>query len=315
MDGNWYIEKQTPYERHCHQVEETLFAGRTPFQEVRVVRNPVYGKILILDDDIQSAQADEYIYHEVLVHPAMATLPYPARTVLILGGGEGATLREVLKHRSVERVVMVDLDGDLVEVCKQHMPEWAEGSFEDPRLELRHEDARAYLEGCTERFDVVIHDLPQPLEESPLRLLFTRQCFELIKKVMPPEGVLCMQACSAKLFHNALNIVISRTVGKVFAHAHSMSAVIPFFATDWGYVLASAATDPSALDAAEIDRRLQERLVAPLRYYRGRGHLSLLDMPPHYEASLASADEIFDDAVSVDEMAYRRKQAQSPQHQ
>lgn len=308
MDGNWYIEKQTPYERHCHAFHETLFAGRTPYQEVRVVLSPVYGKMLILDDDIQSAQADEYIYHEVLVHPALAALPRPARRVLILGGGEGATLREVLKLRSLERVVMVDLDGDLVDICKEHMPEWAQGAFDDPRLELRHEDARAYLETCTESFDVVIHDLPQPLEESPLRLLFTRQCFELVKRVMPPDGLLCMQACSAKLFHNSLNLAIRRTVGEVFAHTSSLSAFIPFFATDWGYVLASASTDPLALGADEIDRRLGERLLSPLRYYRGRAHLSLLDMPPHYEEALARATDVFDDGLSLDDMDFRREQ-------
>lgn len=312
MDAHWYTEKQTPYERHQHLYHETLFAGRTQYQEVHVVQSPVYGKILFLDDDIQSAQADEYIYHEILVHPALASLPRPARRVLILGGGEGATLREVLRHRTVERVVMVDLDGELVDICKAHMPEWAEGAFEDPRLELRNEDARAYLETCTESFDAIIHDLPQPLEESPLRLLFTRQCFELAKRVLTPDGVMCMQSCSAKLFHNALHLAIRHTVGEVFEHVATASAFIPFFATEWGYVLASAATDLTALDAAEIDRRLADRLCTPLRYYRGRAHMSLLDMPPHYEAALARTTDVFDDAVSLDDMPFRRAAGAPP---
>ncbi|HTD33959.1 MAG TPA: hypothetical protein VK665_09885 [Candidatus Elarobacter sp.] len=117
----WYTEQFAPTELHAHAIEETYFAGRTPFQSVAVLRTPVFGKLLVLDGDTQSSQADEKIYHETLVHPAMAAAGERSE-VLILGGGEGATLREVLRDPSVRRCTMVDIDGQVVELSKRYLP-------------------------------------------------------------------------------------------------------------------------------------------------------------------------------------------------
>lgn len=292
---DWYTEEVSRYEQHRHAYEQVLYEGRTRWQEVRVVQSHRYGKILMLDGDIQSAQADERLYHEALVHPALLSLPRPARSVLIMGGGEGATLREILRHRSIERVVMIDLDGELVDICKQHMPEWADGAFEDPRLELHADDARAWIDQTTDRFDCVIHDLPQPLEDSPLRRLFSRQCFTRVREVMHADGVLCMQACSAKMTTNRMHLAIVATARQTFRHAHSLHAFIPSFSNDWGYCVASATVDPLAIAADEIDRRIAERVEGSLELYSGAMHHALLTLPPWFARAQAAMDIVIDD--------------------
>src|SRR3972149_10779996 len=120
-----------------HAIESNLYLGATRFQKAEIITTKSFGRCLVLDGKIQSSELDEFIYHEALVHPAMLAHPKP-EAVLIAGGGEGATLREVLAHRSVKRVVMVDLDQEGVELCRRHLPAWHQGSFDDPKVELLH---------------------------------------------------------------------------------------------------------------------------------------------------------------------------------
>jgi spermidine synthase len=141
----WFLDFLSPDEGHMHGIETILFSKQTQFQRMEIIETKSYGRCLILDGKMQSSQADEFIYHEALVHPAMLSHPEPKR-VFVVGGGEGATVREILRHKSVERVLMVDIDEDVVEGSKQYLPEWSQGAFDDPRVELRYMDARKYLE-------------------------------------------------------------------------------------------------------------------------------------------------------------------------
>jgi spermidine synthase len=131
-EGDWFVDQDSPGDLVAVRREEVLAAGRTPFQEYEIFVSSLWGMALILDGRLQSAELDEFVYHEALVHPALVAHPDPRR-VLVMGGGEGATLREVLRHRPVSRAVMVDLDGELVEVCRRHLPSFHEGAFDDPR--------------------------------------------------------------------------------------------------------------------------------------------------------------------------------------
>ena len=132
-------------EGHWFAVTREIFRARTQFQEVLIIQTAEYDKMLVLDGHTQSTQDDEGIYHECLVQPAMLLHPSPRR-VLIIGGGEGATAREVLRHPSVESVTMVDIDGELIEACRKHLPEWHAGAFEDPRFHLIIGDGLAFID-------------------------------------------------------------------------------------------------------------------------------------------------------------------------
>ena len=162
----WYTEQFAPSEIHAHAIEETLYAGVTPFQSVALLRTPVFGKMLVLDGDTQSSQADERIYHETLVHPALAAAA-DRREILILGGGEGATLRETLRCPGVRRTTMVDIDGEVVELCKRYLPEWSNGAFADARARVVIGDALRFLKEDGGTYGAIISDLTEPLEDSP----------------------------------------------------------------------------------------------------------------------------------------------------
>src|SRR3989475_360495 len=202
-----------------HAIKRTIVEAQTKFQHVEIMETASYGKLLVLDGRIQSSQADEFIYHEALVHPGMLAADRPAQNALVIGGGEGATLREALKYRSLTRAVMVDIDGEVVDLCKKHLAEMHRGAFEDKRTEVRNEDARAYLEktgerfdfisvdqieafACFlevgpgvlektgERFDFISVDLVEPLEEGPACALFTKEFYTLVRDRLTPGGTM-----------------------------------------------------------------------------------------------------------------------------
>jgi spermidine synthase len=129
-----FVDYVNPSAATLLRVKSVLHSSRSAYQQIDVLETEAFGRCLILDGRVQSAEADEFIYHEALVHPAMVTHPDP-RQVLILGGGEGATLREVLRHRTVERAVVVEIDPQVIEISRRYLPEWSDGAFDDPRAE------------------------------------------------------------------------------------------------------------------------------------------------------------------------------------
>ncbi|MEK7879087.1 MAG: hypothetical protein AAB285_04445, partial [candidate division NC10 bacterium] len=124
----WFLETTTPVEGHMHAVTRAIALAQTKFQQVEILETASYGKCLVLDGRIQSSEADEFIYHEALVHPVLLCHPGPERA-MVIGGGEGATLREILRYRTIRRALMVDIDQEVVELCKRHLPEMHRGAF------------------------------------------------------------------------------------------------------------------------------------------------------------------------------------------
>src|SRR5438132_5349526 len=170
-----------------------------------------YGKPVVLEGRSQPSEADDSIYHEALVHPGMLACDHAPESGLVIGGGEGATLREILRYPSVRRGVMVDIDGEVVELCKKHLPEMHQGIFEDPRADVRHEDARAYLEKSSERFDFITIDLVEPLEEGPACLLFTKEFYTLVRDRLTPGGAMTLPAGMTTLNELAFFTSLIRT--------------------------------------------------------------------------------------------------------
>src|SRR5258708_37555548 len=135
LSGDWFTERFTPHESHSHHIKKTLIQTKTQFQNAILADSHSFGRCLILDGEMQSAQLDEFIYHECLVQPALVLHAKP-KDVLILGGGEGATVREILRHPSVQRVTMVDIDGEVVDFCKEYLTEWHQGTLDHAKTRL-----------------------------------------------------------------------------------------------------------------------------------------------------------------------------------
>ncbi|WP_457630362.1 spermine/spermidine synthase domain-containing protein [Oceanithermus sp.] len=234
-------QELNPSDRVYHEIEEVLAVGRTAWQHYLFFKSAVHGVCIALDGDLQSCSGDEGIYHEALVQPAMLAHPRPRR-VLIMGGGEGATLREVLRHPTVEQVVMVDLDEEFVNLCRRLVPDWAAGGWEDGRLELRHQDIAQYLQQTDGGFDVVIGDLIDATEPgSPASRLYGPEFYQSLAGALADGAVLATQAGPLAVTALAGHRRARASLGKVFAAVHSYGAAVPSFYNLWGFVLAGDA--------------------------------------------------------------------------
>ncbi len=293
--GMYYLEPVTPYEAIYRRMEQVLAAGKTPYQDYYIFQTPAFGKVLVLDKDVQSTERDEYIYHETLVHPALLAHPQP-RSVFIVGGGEGATLREVLRHPTVEKAVMCDIDGELVEMARQLLPEWHQGAFEDPRATVVIEDARAWLEQHPETYDVIIVDLNDPVgEDNPARMLFTVEFYQLIKHRLNPGGLMAMQAGMILLTHHRMHPVVHRTVSQVFKHTRSYHNYIPGFMLNFGFIVASDAVDITGLSEGVLEARIQERNL-PLRHLDAHFIEAMFVLPKDLKEAIAAETMVSRDA-------------------
>jgi spermidine synthase len=287
----WYVEEFSPTEQHHHAVEHVYFSGRTPFQSVGVIRTALFGKMLVLDGDTQSSARDEKIYHEALVHPAMACAP-DRSNVLILGGGEGASLREVLRCPDVRQCTMVDIDGQVVDLCKEYLPEWSCGAFDDPRTNLIIGDALAFLAADEQRYGVIISDLTEPLEDSPSNPLFCESVFRQIKARLLPGGVYVLQASTAGLHNMSLHAKMARTLRGYYVHVASFYTHVPAFDNDWAFIACSDGVDPAALQSSVIDA-----YCAALRgdsfFYDAITHRRIFALPLYLRRELARPGETF----------------------
>jgi len=292
----WFFETTTAFEGHMHAIARTIVETQTKFQHVEILQTAAYGKTLVLDGRIQSSQGDEFIYHEALVHPGMLATDSPPRRALVIGGGEGATLREILRYPSITRAVMVDIDGEVVELCKTHLPEMHRGAFDDPRSEIRHEDARAYLERTGDRFDFITVDLVEPLEEGPACMLFTQEFYTLVRDRLTPGGTMTMQAGMTKLGELAFFTSIHRTLREVFPVVAAYQSFISCFGTPWGFILASKKVDPGRQDAQAVDRLAAERLTGSLEYWDGVTHQHAFSLPRFIRKAIAKQTRIVTDA-------------------
>ncbi len=291
----WFFETTTPVEGHFHAITRTRFSLQTKFQQLEILETASYGKCLVLDGRIQSSVADDFIYHETLVHPAMILHPRP-ETALVIGGGEGATLREILRYPSIRRAVMVDIDEAVVQACREHLPEMHRGAFADPRVELRHEDARLYLETTGDRFDVAIVDLTEPLEEGPACLLFTREFHRHLADRLTERGTLALQAGMTKIGELAFYAAMARTLADIFPVVAPYQSFIPCFGTPWGFIVAAKAGDPRALSPIGIDQRIGERVTGELGFYDGLAHLHMFSLPKFLRQAVAACDRAITDA-------------------
>ncbi|MBI4256057.1 MAG: polyamine aminopropyltransferase [Candidatus Rokubacteria bacterium] len=292
----WFFETTTAVEGHMHAIVRTLVEAQTRFQHVEIMQTADYGKALVLDGRIQSSQADEFIYHDALVHPGMLATEAAPQSALVIGGGEGATLREILKYPSIRRALMVDIDGEVVDLCKKHLPEMHQGAFDDARAEVRHEDARAYLEKTSDRFDFITIDLVEPLEAGPACLLFTREFYTLVRDRLTPGGAMTMQAGMTKVGELLFYTAIHRTLRDVFPVVAGYQTFISCFGTPWGFILAGKQTDPRRQDTAAVDRLIAERVKGDLGYWDGQTHQHAFALPKHVRRAIDAQTRIVTDA-------------------
>ena len=293
MDENWYLEK-TNSVILSHRVKKRVVSTRSRFQAIDIVDTHEFGRMLFLDNMTQSSEVDEFIYHEMMVHPAFFT-HRPVSNVCIIGGSEGATLREVLKH-GPERVVMIDIDEELVRLCREHLSTWSCGAFEDPRLELVYDDGRKYLEGSKEAFDVILIDISDPLVEGPSTLLFTREFYRTVHERLSPEGCVVVQSESLNPVRIEPHARIRNTLVPIFPIVRPYFYLSHSFHEIYSFVLASKARDPAGMDV----QALVEGKDYGLRYYSPELHRGLFCLPRYMHEAYAR----FDKPITDEDVVY-----------
>lgn len=288
----WVSEYLTPLAIYAHGVTKVLAYKQTAYQEMYIVEAGAYGKALVLDGKWQSCVSDEFIYHEALVHPA-AIACQSLRRVLILGGGEGATAREVLRWRSVEQAVMVDIDAEVVDACREHLAEMHQGAFDDPRLEVKIADATHVLDQSDREWDLIISDLTDPIESGPSFALFTKEYFQTLQRALAPGGCVVVQAGPVEPVRLSLHARLANTLAAVFPHTLAYCAPLATYGSPWGFVLASEEAIATRPDPEEIDRRLAAEMTSELRFLDGTALLGLLQAPAYIRRAIAAETEVY----------------------
>lgn len=290
----WFFDYISPLEAHIHGIERVVFSKQTQFQQLEIIDTHSYGRALVLDGKMQSSAQDEFIYHEALVHPALLTHPRP-RDVFVVGGGEGATLREILRHRSVEHALMVDIDEEVVDSCKRYLPQWHQGAFDDRRTELKFLDARKYLEEHKPTYDIIVIDISEPVEEGPAYLLYTREFYQIVLECLADDGIISLQAGTTSASDLLNFAAVTNTLQSVFPVVRTYQAFIPSFGAPWGFALASKRYDPLELGKKEIDKRISQRISGELLYYDGEVHEGQFILPKHVRTKMGREERLIED--------------------
>ncbi len=288
----WINEYITAWDIYTHGITKILAYQKTPYQEMYIVETGAFGKGLVLDGKWQSCTVDEFIYHEALVHPGLIAHQKP-RQVLVLGGGEGATIREILRWKTIEKVTMIDIDGDVVAACKQHLPEMHQNAFEDPRVELIIADAQAVLDTTTETWDVIISDLSDPIESGPSFPLFTKEYFAKLQRVLNPGGYVMVQAGPISPPEVKDHARLVNTLKAVFDRVTSLSAPTPSYGRAWGFALCSDAAIDTMPEPKLVDELLSTQTTGGYRFIDGVTLLGIMQTPLYVRQAIAAETTVY----------------------
>jgi spermidine synthase len=267
----WMSEYITPWDIYVHGIISVLAYKKTAYQEMYVVQTGTYGKGLVLDGKWQSCTGDEFLYHEPLVHPAMICHGSPKK-VLVLGGGEGATIREA---------------------CREHLPEMHQNAFDDPRCEVVIGDALDYLDNTDSDWDIVISDLSDPIEEGPSFQLFTKEYFEKVRKILSPDGYFVVQAGPVSPAEMKMHARIVNTLKSVFPNVQSCTSFISTYGAPWGFAIASTQEINTRPEPEVTDKLLAEKTTGGLRMLDGITLLGLMQVPGHLRRVIAEETEVY----------------------
>lgn len=279
----WFFETTFPGIRRCKRdgfrIEEEIYKGKTEFQDIYIFKSLGFGRVMTLDGIVQLSECDEFIYHEMIVHVPLLSHPN-AQRILIIGGGDGGTLREVSKH-PVKEIVMVDLDRGVVDISKQYLPFVSAGSFSDKRLQLNFADGIKFIEQYSDYFDVIIVDCTDPI--GPGKVLFGMDFYKKLFAALKKDGIAMFQL-GPFLDFDLFVEDSAQKLKKLFASIHPVRLCMPSYScgSEYCFMAASKQVDLKKIKTSVIDRRLKVRLggkAKKLKYYTPEVHSASLVMP------------------------------------
>ncbi len=264
----YYIEALNPNTYVMEKVKNIVYTKKSKYQLIEIIDTYNFGRSLVLDNTTQICEVDEHIYHEVFVHPAMICHPKPEK-VLIIGGGDGGVLREVLKHPCVKRAVLVEIDEDVIKAVRKYMPYVPKGAFDDPRSEIVIEDGLKYVEQAAEKFDIIFMDLTD--EIGPSIPLYTVEFYKKVRRILNNDGILITQALGIDHRPEALRKICS-DLKSTFKIVDYYFIYIPSFTGRWAFALGSDKYNPMELSHEEVRKVFEERKIET-KFYSPEIHL------------------------------------------
>lgn len=253
---------------------------QTLFQALEIYETPQFGRLLRLDGCNMTSEHDEFFYHENLVHPALSAHPQPL-AALVIGGGDGGSCEEILKHSTIEQVHLVELDADVIEVAKQYFANVHRDVFANPKLKVTIGDGAAYLRGAARKYDFIALDLTDPAGLATH--LYTADFFRICLHALNPEGILSVHIGSP-IAHPQRVSASMKNLRDVFPLVRPYFVYIPTYGSVWGFACASATLDVCAPTAQQIDERLKMRGVTARQYYNGAIHHALFALPEYVKS-------------------------------
>ncbi|RJR10478.1 polyamine aminopropyltransferase [Candidatus Parcubacteria bacterium] len=264
----WYTEFQTPSVGITCKVKKTLHTEKTEFQEMAVIETEQFGRMLVLDGTVQTTIEDEFVYHEMITHVPLFTHKNPKKA-LVIGGGDGGAIREILKHPSIEKAVLVEIDRRVVEVSRQCLPEIS-CALDDRRVEVNCADGIKYVQDHKNEFDVIMVDSTDPV--GPAVGLFAVDFYKSIFESLKEDGIFVAQT-ESPFFHKDLIRNVYRDVKSVFPIARLYTCAIPTYPSGyWSFTMGSKKYDPLETDTSEI-------LQLDTKYYCSEIHKAVFALP------------------------------------
>lgn len=264
----WYTEEQTENQRFSTRVTGTLHSEETPFQKLDVFETVQWGRMLTLDGLVMTTDRDEFVYHEMITHVPLFTHPRP-EYVAVVGGGDGGAIREILKHPTVKRATLIEIDERVIAASRRFFPEIASG-LSDPRVEIRVEDGIKHIAETKDRYDVIIVDSTDPI--GPAVGLFAQEFYRNVFAALREDGLFVAQT-ESPFYHGELIRNTFTAVSRLFPVTRLYLAAIPTYPSGlWSFTVGSKRHDPAAFDGGR-------ELSFPTRYYTPELHRGAFALP------------------------------------
>ena len=265
-------------------IDKVYFENKTDHQHLIIFENAKFGRVMALDGIIQTTEADEFIYHEMLTHVPLLAHGNVKR-VLIIGGGDGGMLREVCKHSSVEHIIQVEIDEQVVDMCKEHLPNHSAGAYDDPRVHIVIDDGANFVRECTEKFDVIISDSTDPI--GPGDVLFTSDFYSDCKKCLSDGGILVTQNGVAYMQLDEVTTTAKRLQPYFSDHTFYSAAVPTYIGGIMTFAWASDNAALRTITAETIAQRFADGNIKT-RYYNPAIHVASFALPQYILDALAA---------------------------
>ena len=277
-----------------YEAGKVLYSGHTNFQDIKLVETEEFGNTLLLDGATQVMEKNEFQYHEAMVHLPMLAHQNPRR-ILVIGGGDGGTLRELLKHKTVEQIDFIELDKEVVEFSRTHLKTLNAGAFDDSRVHIRFTDGRDFVEGSPgELYDIIIMDMTDPA--GPALKLYTREFFEMVKKLFRNDESFFIMHTESPETRPLAFARIHRTLKSVFPVVRGAYTFIRMYGTFWSFAIASVGRDPGIVPGDIVEWRLKERDLGKLKLISAESWPALFAVYPYIREMLEAEGDICTDA-------------------